>query len=230
MPRPMQIRPIHVRSRSHDIPRIPKFRRMIIDTHAVSARERYQLLTSLVVPRPVAWVSTRGANGQPNLAPFSYFAAVSPTPFLVSVSIGSRAGVPKDTLRNIVETGAFCVNVATENQLAEMNETSGEWPPEVNEFERAGVPLAEAESVDAPYVANCPAVLECRLFKVVELEGSPNTLVIGEVLRVRLSDEIPLHPGTFFADTSALRPVARLWGDLYSLVGEMPSLARPAAD
>ncbi len=197
------------------------------DTAALSPRERYQLLTSLVVPRPIAWVSTRSAEGACNLAPFSYFAAVSNTPFLVSVSIGSRGDVEKDTLRNIRQTGAFCINLATEPQLAQMNETAGEWGPEVDEFERAGLQAAEAESVNAPYVANCPAVMECRPFKLVELEGSPNTLVIGEVLRVRLADDVPLVPGTFFADTTALRPLGRLWGDLYATLGETPSLPRP---
>lgn len=200
---------------------------MIQDTAALTSRERYQLLTSLVVPRPIAWVSTRSPEGQANLAPFSYFAAVAATPFLVSVSIGSRGGVEKDTLRNIRATGAFCVNVATEPQLEAMNDTAGEYGPEVDEFAHAGLAAAQAESVDAPYVADCPAVLECRLFKVVELEGAPNTLVIGEVLRVRLSDAVPLVPGTLFADTAALRPVGRLWGDLYALVGEMPALRRP---
>jgi flavin reductase (DIM6/NTAB) family NADH-FMN oxidoreductase RutF len=202
---------------------------MILDTEALSNRERYQLLTSLVVPRPIAWVSTQSAAGARNLAPFSYFAAVSATPFLVSVSIGSRRGEPKDTLRNIRETGAFCVNVVTEPQLAQMNATSGEYGPDVDEFERAGLRAAHAESVDAPYVNDCPAVLECRLFKEVELEGSANTLVLGEVLRVRLSDAAPLIPATLLADSVALRPVARLWGDLYSTLGEIPVLARPAA-
>ena len=201
---------------------------MILDTEALPNRERYQLLTSLVVPRPIAWVSTRSAVGARNLAPFSYFAAVSATPFLVSVSIGSRRGEPKDTLRNIRETGAFCVNVVTEPQLAQMNETAGEYGPEVDEFVRAGLQVAQAEAVDAPYVADCPAVLECRLFKEVELEGSGNTLVIGEVLRVRLSDDAPLIPATLLADSVALRPVARLWGDLYSTLGEIPVLARPS--
>ncbi|HEX2205207.1 MAG TPA: flavin reductase family protein [Longimicrobium sp.] len=202
---------------------------MILDAHALSHRERYQLLTSLVVPRPIAWVSTRSLDGRPNLAPFSYFAAVAATPFLVSVSIGHRGDKPKDTLRNILDTGAFCVNVATEDRLREINETSGEYPPEVDEFARAGLTAAWAESVEAPYVAGCPAVLECRLFKAVELEGAPNTLVLGEVLRVRLDDAVPLAPGTRFADTAALRPVARLWGDLYALVGETPALKRPPA-
>jgi flavin reductase (DIM6/NTAB) family NADH-FMN oxidoreductase RutF len=200
---------------------------VIWDTATLTNRERYQLLTSLVVPRPIAWVSTRSPEGQRNLAPFSYFAGVAATPLLVSLSIGSRGGVEKDTLRNIRATGAFCVNVATEAQLAVMNETAGEYGPEVDEFAHAGLDAAQAESVDAPYVAECPAVLECRLFKVVELEGAPNTLVIGEVLRVRLSDAVPLAPGTLFADTAALRPVGRLWGDLYATIGEMPALKRP---
>jgi flavin reductase (DIM6/NTAB) family NADH-FMN oxidoreductase RutF len=201
---------------------------VIWDTAALSGRERYQLLTSLVVPRPIAWVSTRSAEGRRNLAPFSYFAAVAATPFLVSVSIGSRGGVEKDTLRNISQTGAFCVNLATEPQLVPMNESAGEYGPDVDEFDRSGLASADAESVDAPYVADCPAVLECRLFKTVELEGSPNTLVIGEVLRVRLSDAVSLAPGTLYADTAALRPVARLWGDLYATIGDMPALKRPA--
>lgn len=201
---------------------------MIWDTAALSGRERYQLLTSLVVPRPIAWVSTRSARGRRNLAPFSYFAAVAATPFLVSVSIGSRGGVEKDTLRNIRQTRSFCVNLATEPQLVAMNETAGEYGPDVDEFERAGLASAEAETVDAPYVADCPAVLECRLSQAVDLEGGPNTLIIGQVLRVRLSDAIPLAPGTLCADTAALRPVARLWGDLYATIGDMPALKRPA--
>ena len=202
---------------------------MIFDTRALTGRQRYELLTSLVVPRPIAWVSTRSAEGRPNLAPFSYFAAVSATPLLVSVSIGHRGAQPKDTLRNLRDTGVFCVNLATEGQLAAMNETSGEYPPEIDEFERAGLVPAPADTVDAPYVADCPAVLECRLFKEVDLGGAPNTLVIGEVLRVRLADTIPLAPGTLFADTAALRPVARLWGDLYALIGDTPALKRPPA-
>jgi flavin reductase (DIM6/NTAB) family NADH-FMN oxidoreductase RutF len=201
----------------------------IFTTSALHARERYQLLTSLVVPRPIAWVSTRSAAGEPNLAPFSYFAALSATPFLVGVSIGHRRGVPKDTLRNVRESGAFCVNLATEARLSALNETSGEYPPDVDEFARAGLVLAEAGAVPAPYVADAPAVLECRLFKEVELGPGDNALVIGEVLAVRLSDTIPLVPGTLFADTRAVRPIARLWGDLYALQGETAALARPTA-
>jgi flavin reductase (DIM6/NTAB) family NADH-FMN oxidoreductase RutF len=203
---------------------------MIYETAALSGRERYQLLTSLVVPRPIAWVSTRSAAGARNLAPFSYFAALSATPMLVGVSIGSRADGPKDTLRNIRETGGFCINVTTERHLEAMNASAGEWGPEVDEFDRAGLKALDADSVDAPYVAGCPAVLECRLRQEVPLDGSRNTLVIGEVLRVRLDDGIPLAPGTLMAEADALRPVGRLSGDRYALMGEMPKLRRPPAD
>jgi flavin reductase (DIM6/NTAB) family NADH-FMN oxidoreductase RutF len=200
---------------------------MILDTSTLSAQERSQLLTSLVVPRPIAWVSTRSEAGQANLAPFSYFAALSASPFLVGVSVGNRRGEPKDTLRNVRSTGVFCVNVATERHLIQMNETSGEYGPEVDEFAQAGLPVAEAESIDAPYVADCPAVLECRLFREVPLGDAPNTLLIGEVLRVRLADDLPRHEGTWFVEHEALRPVARLWGDHYTLLGEIRSMPRP---
>jgi flavin reductase (DIM6/NTAB) family NADH-FMN oxidoreductase RutF len=203
---------------------------MLFDTALLSPLGRYQLLTSLVVPRPIAWVSTRSPAGVPNLAPFSYFAALSPTPLLVGVSVGHRPGGPKDTLRNVRDTGVFCVNVATEPQLEALNRCSGDYPPEVDEFALAGVPLAEAESVSAPYVADCPAVLECRLFREVELGSASNTLLIGEVLRVRLADRVTLAAGTLFADTAALRPVGRLWGDLYSTVEATLALPRPRVD
>ena len=202
---------------------------MNIDLSELTNRQRYQLLTSLVVPRPIAWVSTRSEDGDANIAPFSYFAALSATPFLVGISVGARGGAPKDTLRNIRETGAFCVNVATEGQLAAMNDTAGEYGPEVDEFAHAGLTVAEAESVAAPYVADCPAVLECRLFKEVPLEGSANTLLIGEVLRVRLADALVPREGTHFVDHDALDPVARLWGDHYALLGETRTIPRPPA-
>jgi len=191
-------------------------------------RDRYQLLTSLVVPRPIAWISSRSAGGIPNLAPFSYFAALSATPFLVGISIGSRRGVVKDTLRNIQETNDFCINIVTERHLEAMNESSGEHPPEVDEFAVAGVTMAEAESVTAPYVADCPAVLECTLQQQLELGNGGNVFVIGEVRAVRLSQGLTRLPDSFLIDPDALRPVGRLGGEGYTLVRDIRSLARPA--
>ena len=203
-----------------------EIRHRVISTAAIDGVERYQLLTSLVVPRPIGWVSTRGEDGTLNVAPFSFFAAISASPMLVSLSIGVRRGIAKDSLRNIRHRGAFCVNVVTEGQLVDMNQTAASLPSDQDEFALAGLEVAEAESVEAPYVANCPAVLECRLFKEVDLDGT-GSLVIGEVTAVRLDQTLPTIEGSAFVDTEALRPVGRLWGSAYTLLGEVKILERP---
>jgi flavin reductase (DIM6/NTAB) family NADH-FMN oxidoreductase RutF len=205
----------------------PETNPRLIPTDAIANRDRYQLLTSLVVPRPIGWVSSRSAAGARNLAPFSYFVALATTPLLVGLSVGSRRGSPKDTLTNIRETGAFCVNVVTERHLHAMNESAGEHPPDVDEFDVAGVRAAEAKLVSAPYVADCPAVFECRLHREVELGDPSAVFIIGEVLGVRLDASLAFLPGTHYVDPEALRPVARLGGDLYAFLGEISRLPRP---
>lgn len=194
---------------------------------------RYHLLTSLVVPRPIGWLSTYGPDGTPNLAPFSYFAALSSSPMMVGVSVGHRRAVPggprvpKDTLANLRARGAFCVNVVTEPLLEAMNTTSAEVEPGVDEFEMAGLERADSGAVDAPYVAACPAVLECRVVKEVELGEAPNTLVVGEVVGLRLAGSLPMVEGTWAVDPEALRPVGRLWGAAYAIPGEVRVIPRP---
>ena len=200
----------------------------IISTDTISGRERYELLTSLVVPRPIAWVSTRGEDGTLNLAPFSFFAAIASSPMLVSVSIGTRKGVAKDSFKNILHRRAFCVNVVTEAQLEAMNRTSAELSPDKDEFAHAGLIAAQAHTVDAPYVANCPAVLECVLFGEMDL-GAPGSLIVGEVTAVRLDPALPtMAQGTAAVAPEALRPVGRLSGSAYALLGEVRMIERPA--
>lgn len=199
----------------------------VLETAALDNRARYQLLTTLVVPRPIAWISTRSADGTRNLAPFSYFGALAATPMLVGISIGHRKRGPKDTLDNIRETGAFCINIVTPRQLTAMNATSGEYQPNVDEFAVAELPSRDADHVSAPFVADCPAVLECRVFKEVELEGAPNTLVIGEVVAVRLDPDLPVEPGTRFLQPHALAAVGRLGSQDYALSGDVVRMARP---
>lgn len=197
---------------------------------SLTGRQRYELITSLVVPRPIGWLSTRSLGGVRNLAPFSFFAALSASPMLLGISIAHRRDRPKDTLQNIRETGSFCANVVTMAQIESMNLSSADLPPDVDEFEHVGLEWAEAATVDAPYVTDCPAVLECRLFKEVDLSPAPNGLVIGEVTGLRISAELPRLPGTDVIDTEFLQPVGRLWGRAYSLPGEVLELARPEGD
>lgn len=203
----------------------------------LSGRQRYRLMTSLVVPRPIGWLGTRSLDGRSNLAPFSYFNALSSAPMLVGASIGRRRATgpnndppAKDTLANIREMEAFSVSIATERHLEAMVRTSGEWPRGTSEFEEAGLVAAECETVDAPFVADAPAVLECRLFDVVELGAAPNTLVIGQVLAVRLDRGLRVEEGSLHVDVASLRPVGRLGRDEYTLLGEIRRIPRPRID
>ena len=208
----------------------PTAKPQVILAEDMSAREQYQMMVSLVVPRPIAWVSTRSMTGVANLAPFSYFAGLAADPMLLGISIGMRAGQPKDTLANIRATGAFCVNMVTMEHLEAMNQSAGDYTPDESEFDAAGLELAEARTVPAPYVANAPAVMECRWFREVTLGPATTTLIIGEVTAVRLRGDLQLEPGSHFVDASPLHPVGRLWGTNYAPVGEKVSLERPRVD
>lgn len=199
----------------------------VFDPEDVGPRGRYQLLTSLVVPRPIGWLSTWSADGSANLAPFSYFAALSASPMYVGVSIGIRSSGPKDTLVNVRRRRAFCVNVVTESLVEAMNATAATVPPEVDEFELAGLEIASADSVEAPFVASCPAVLECELTREIDLDDAPNVLVLGRVRRVRLSSGMPFVEGGLLVDASVLRPVGRLGGWAYAMPGEVRIIPRP---
>ncbi len=196
-------------------------------TADLGPKGRYELLTSLIVPRPIGWISTRSRDGVPNLAPFSYFSALAASPMLLGVSIGHRSDGPKDSLANALNAEAFCVNIVTESQLEPMNITAGEFPEEVDEFERAKLDLSEGTAVTAPFVTRCPAVMECKLWREVPLDPAPNTLLIGEVMAVRLSSRLRRVPGALAIDPESLRPVARLGGPHYSTLDGITTLHRP---
>ncbi|HMN60318.1 MAG TPA: flavin reductase family protein [Anaerolinea sp.] len=187
--------------------------------------DAYRLLTSLVVPRPIAWVSSIGSDGSFNLAPFSFFNAVAGSPPTVMVSIGSRKGVPKDSLRNIRETGEFVVNIVSEEMLVAMNLTSKEYDYGVDEFKASGLESEPSVEVYPPRVKDAAAALECRATQFIPVEGSAYTLVLGQVLRYHMRDGL-LRPNGL-VDGQLLRPVSRLGGAEYAALGEVFELARP---
>ncbi len=199
---------------------------MIIDPSTLAPRDRYRLLISTVAPRPIAWVSTRAADGSLNLAPFSFFQAVSGTPPLIILSVGQRSGRPKDTLRNIQATGEFVINLVTEDVAERMNQTSGDWPPEVDEFALAGLTPAPSLIVAAPRVAESAINLEAKCKQIVPLEGSDYTLVVGQIVRWHIADGLLAPDGLI--DLPRLRPIARLARDEYVRFGEVFSMPRPA--
>lgn len=190
-------------------------------------RQSYRLLTTIVVPRPIAWVSTVSSARVPNLAPFSYFSALAADPMLIGISIGDRAsGDPKDSLRNIRDTGVFCVNVVTASQLDAMNATAASLPPESSEFDAVRLELAWTESTGVPFVASCPVVLECVLNREVDLAPARSALVIGNVQAVRVREDV-LSDDPYSIDAERLEPVGRLGGKLYAMPGPIAELPRP---
>lgn len=202
----------------------------VIQPDDLSARQRYGLMISLVVPRPIGWISTRAPDGRSNLAPFSFFNAFSATPILVGAAVGRRADGPKDTLANIRQTGVFAVNLVGSKHLEAMVATSGDWPAGVDEFVEAGLTAAECDRIDVPRVADAVATFECRLFREVDLGASPNALVIGEAVTVHLADELRVDPERYHVDIASLDPVARLGGMQYGLLGEVREIPRPRVE
>lgn len=203
---------------------------MKIDPKNLNQQDSHHLLTELVIPRPIAWVSTVDGQGIFNLAPFSAYGMVSSRPMVVSFSVGiKRDGQKKDTLTNVELTGEFVVNVVTKDLAEKMNITSVPYPSDVNEFEKAKLTSVTADIVKAPMVAESPVNMECRVIQSIDI-GKPSpscSLIIGEVLCIHIRDE--------FYDSqtklvSGLRAIARLGGerDLYCLGQDTFEMNRPS--
>lgn len=195
---------------------------MRVDPRSLTAPEVYRFLINAVVPRPIAWVSTRSAAGVANLAPFSFFTAIASAPPLVGIAINEREGDPKDTLRNIRETGEWVIQVVSEPLLAAMVKTAGEWPRATSEFDVAGVHAAPVERVSAPRVAEASLWLECGLHREIPLGNS--VFVVGEVLLAH-ADEALLTDGR--VDPAKLAAVGRLGGELYAPLRDVVKVPRP---
>ncbi len=184
---------------------------------------------AVVSPRPIAWISTRGANGADNLAPYSFFNAVADNPpqimFASSGAKPDRDG-SKDTVAQILETGVFCVNIVSHALKDAMNTTSGPWDAGVDEFALAGLEKADCATIPCARVAAAPAALECRLTQVVPMLGDHNTVVFGQVTGVHLADDC-LVDGRF--DVTRYQPLARLGYHDYAVVREVFGLERPNA-
>lgn len=200
---------------------------MRIDPSELAPREAYSLLISTIVPRPIAWVSTLSPEGRPNLAPFSFFTGVASDPPMLALAVGRRRGRPKDTAANIEARGEFVVNVVTEKLARAMVLTSGDFPPEINEFDEAGVTPVPSARVAPPRVKESPVHMECRLEEIIPVGRSRTSLVIGEVLVFHIDDALW---GGSDVDVSALRPIGRLGRTLYAAITETLEIPRPAID
>lgn len=203
---------------------------MIARLADLSPQERHSLLTPLITPRPIAFVSTLSPSGAGNLAPFSFFAMGGQSPQSVAFCpVADRNGNPKDTLRNIRETGDFVINIVTRAMAERVNQASAPYPHGVDEFDMVGFTRLPSVAVRPSRVAESPAHLECRLFQLVPHGSGPlhGTWVIGEVIVAHIDDAVLAADG--LPDTAKLDPAARLGRTEWSHVtaDSMFSLARP---
>jgi len=185
---------------------------MIITMEGLTEREKYRMLTSCIVPRPIAWVTTIDKNGIVNAAPFSYFTGISIEPPLVVFAVERRQGKKKDTVLNIEETKEFVVNVVTVDNVNKMNETSQDFEHHIDELKMTCLTEIPSQVVKPPSIKESPVHLECILDQIIEIGSSPHSLVIGEVKVITLEDEL-YDNGRL--DMNKLQAVGRMGGRYY---------------
>ena len=186
---------------------------------------------SLIVPRPIGWISTISKDGVVNLAPYSFFNGVSEDPPMVQFCPNGQhaEGGPKDSLQNVQDTGEFVFNMVGEDMTQAMNVSSAPVPRSEDEMVLAGLEAAPCEMVKPPRVRDAAASFECVHLKTVDLppgrDGSPNSLVIGRVVGIHVRDNVINAEG--FVDVAKIRPLARLGYMDYTVVDNIFTLHRP---
>lgn len=185
---------------------------MLFDFEALPTRERYKLVVSTVLPRPIAWMVTRDLAGTTNAAPYSFFNVFSDDPVVVGIGVGPRpeGGSPKDTLANIRDTGEFTLCLVSEATLPAMNVTAADFPPGVDELAEAGLTPAPGAKVGPPRIAESPVALECKVHQLVPI--GHHTLVLGRVVAMHVRDDCVLDPAKNYVDSPRLGLVGRMHG------------------
>ena len=197
------------------------------DPATLSPEACHKLTIGTVVPRPIAWTSSVDEEGRVNLAPFSYFMACHSYVPALALSIGSRAGRPKDSRANIAATGEFVVNIVNPALLPAMNVTAADFPPDVSEADVAGVAMVPSVKVRPPRVADAPIQIECRVIQAIDLGEAPrvSTLFIGQILMWHIRED--LLGQDHKVDQAGIQAVARMGGPFYTVAREPFALQIP---
>lgn len=191
-----------------------------LDPREMPAADIYKIMTGIVVPRPIAWVTTKSRQGVVNLAPFSSFTFVSHSPPMLAIGVDTKpdgSGL-KDTARNILETQEFVVHIADRSLLPPLHASAEEYPTEISEIEVLGLRTLPASRIGTPRLADAPVAVECRLHRCIELGTGPTRLFIGEVQCFHVRDSL-LAAGKI--DTALLDPISRLAGPHYATIDQI---------
>jgi flavin reductase (DIM6/NTAB) family NADH-FMN oxidoreductase RutF len=200
---------------------------MLFDFSTLSSEQYGKLLRSAVTPRPIAWVTTLHADGRSNAAPFSFFNLVCSDPPLLCFGITARGGAQKDTGQNIRRTGEFVVNLVPYQMAEQMNATSAEVGPEVNELAANGLTALPCSRVAPPRIGESPVSMECTLHTLLE-PGQASTIVIGQIQALHLRDDVVLDAERCYVDTPSLDLIARMHGrGWYARSTDLFQIGRP---
>ncbi len=194
---------------------------MDIPAAGLDPEATYKLITGIIVPRPIAWVTTLSPGGAVNLAPFSAFTFVSNKPPMVGINVGRKAGRLKDTGVNIHAGGEFVVNIADENLIEPVHLSAIEYAPEVSEADLLGLALKASQAVRVPSLAAAPISLECRFHSATAYGETGSEFMVGEVLVFHIRDGLCVNGKI---DTAQLRPLCRIGGPNYAKLGEILSM------
>jgi flavin reductase (DIM6/NTAB) family NADH-FMN oxidoreductase RutF len=194
---------------------------MLVDASDLGAEQAYRLITGIVVPRPIAWVTTKSGTGVVNLAPFSAFTFVSPKPPMLAISVGRKGRIYKDTAHNILLNEEYVVHIADMALMEMVHQSSSEYPPDISEVEQLKLETLPSERIAVPRLKVAPIAMECRFRQCLEFGDTRSRLIVGEVLAFHIREGL-LNNGKI--ETEALDPIARLGGPRYAGLGEIVTL------
>ena len=183
------------------------------------------VLYRILIPRPIAWVSTKSKNGIDNLAPFSFYGGVTANPPIVSLGIGRRKGKHKDTAQNIIDTEECVIHLTSVELSEKMVLTSAELPPDEDEFEVAGINKRDSVDVKPPIIKEAQIAMEGKLYEHIEVGNSPGDMMLIEIIRIHIDDSILDERGK--PDVTKIDPLARLGGRKYASLNEAWDIVRP---
>ena len=190
-----------------------------LDLDALSAKDRYKLLTAVVIPRPIAWVTTLNKDGLVNAAPFSFFNVLGQDPALVILGLERRDGAAKDTERNIDATGEFVVNIPVLDDVEAMVGTAAAYPADQSEPEALGLDLAPSLKVAPPRLAKAAVAIECERMMALSLSAE-RSIMLGRAVGLASRDGL-IDPETMYVNWNGDYPIARLFGDRYGRIEEI---------
>lgn len=195
---------------------------MKFDAQSLSPKDNYKLLIGSIIPRPIAFVTTKGGDGTINAAPFSFFTVASSHPPQLLIAVQKMDQGEKDTAKNILLNQEYVIHIVSEEIVEAVNETAAPLAYGESELERTNLTLIKSDLIDVPAVAEAKIRFELKLTQHVELEAAD--LLIGEVVRYHVADELV---DSFRIDADGLGAIARLAGNDYAKIGEIFTIARP---